>query len=885
MSSIVDEQDQLPTSEPAPGEATVAPVGDSVPLTDLSLSELIGEFFHRPRATLQDLGGVLADPTPSEANSGTPPPTITRAYRQARTSAPARSLPKWLVPSPIATPVLEADEVATPAIPAPHLEISTRLTLRSVVVLLGLIILVVLGQGAQTALVESRTTPIDITPLNFPGMMLLGLGVLFGVLVWLDVNFERLPPITFEDISQRTIIALPNLFAKYGLRVISFAVAVLATKFAWDANPPSGFTEEGVFWWILSIVTWVITLNNQPLSLESLRTSAGSTAIHVRNFFTKPLKIRWSWTLIALVVILAAGAWFRFSNLSAYPPDMTSDHVEKARDAYFISQGARPIFLDNNGGREPAHFYFLVLLHDITGLPFAFDLLKIGSGIWGMVAILLAYWMGRAVLGEEDRDLGNLTGLVMAAMVATSYWHTMLSRLGLRIVSTTVVATLLMIFLIRALRHNRRSDWIISGLVLGGGMYFYQAVRMLPVVVIVAFILALVVRVRSRRAFVSYSFNFIALVIVSLAVFAPLARYMIELPQSFWQRSSGRLFGEDTIEVKDENGGVIGLRAADNADRLKALNDNLPVLATNMEKSVWMFNWQGDRAWITGSVNGDPELDTFTGVFFIFGLGLMLVRVVKRRDPSDWLLPLSILIMLLPTALSIAYIIEVPSATRASGAFPMVYFLAAFALALTVRMIVVKLAVPLFRTLVYVAVIAALLLGAMANWDTYFVTAMKAYRDSTLPHHQVGEILRGFSESVGSSGNAFMVNYPNWLDHRALAIEAGDIRWPNGILEDNLKTRLIGQITGNIGTPYELRPDRQMLFFLNKDVETATPNSLAILQEMFPNGVVTHVDSYNITRDFLIYTVQPVGCDWVVANIPATTTFCPPPAPATPATP
>jgi hypothetical protein len=408
-------------------------------------------------------------------------------------------------------------------------------------------------------------------------------------------------------------------------------------------------------------------------------------------------------------------------------------------------------------------------------------------------------------------------------------------------------------------------------------MYFYQAVRMLPVVIIVGFILALLVRIRSRRVFVSYVFNFVALIIVSLAIFAPLGRYMLDLPQSFWQRSSGRLFGEDTIEVKDDTGNVVSFRAADNADRIKALGDNLPVLTTNMQKSVWMFNWQGDRAWITGSVNGDPELDITTGVFFIFGLGLMLVRIVKRRDPADWLLPLSILIMLLPTALSIAYVIEVPSATRASGAFPMVYLLAAFAMALSIRIITEKITAPIIRLLVIIVVIAALLLGALANWDTYFDVAMKAYRDSTLPYHQAGAILRGFSESVGSSGNAFMVAYPYWWDHRALAIEAGDIRWNNGVLDDNLELRLIGMMTTNIGTPYELRPDRQMLFFLSKDVTNNTPNSLTVLQEMFPNGVVTNVSSYNESRDFLLYTVQPVGCDWVLENLGPNTTFCAPP--------
>jgi hypothetical protein len=250
----------------------------------------------------------------------------------------------------------------------------------------------------------------------------------------------------------------------------------------------------------------------------------------------------------------------------------------------------------------------------------------------------------------------------------------------------------------------------------------------------------------------------------------------------------------------------------------------------------------------------------------------MLVRAVRRRDPADLLFPVSVLIMLLPTALSIAFVIEVPSATRASGTFPLVYFMAAFALAVTLRMITAKLNGLLIRVIAVGLVVVGLAAGAAWNFDTYFRVAMRHYRDSTLPYSQAGDILRGFSESVGSSGNAFMIAYPYWWDHRALAIEAGDIRWNNGVLEDNLKQRLIDMIEVNMGTPYELRPDRQMLYFLHKDAI----ESLAVLQTMFPDGVVTTVDSYNETRNFMLYTVQPIGCAWVQDNIKRESSVCPP---------
>src|SRR5260221_10917002 len=183
---------------------------------------------------------------------------------------------------------------------------------------------------------------------------------------------------------------------------------------------------------------------------------------------------------------------------------MTSDHVEKLLDAIKVYQGARPIFFPNNGGRESFQMYYLAALKSATGVPFSFDLLKIGSGIEGMLMILAAFLLGRAVIGEEDRDLGNLTGVIIAALIPTSYWHTLLSRLGLRIVTTPLVVTVVLIFLVRALRHNRRMDYLIAGFALGAGMYFYQAIRMLPFVVVAGWVFSLFISGRSPHTAPSF---------------------------------------------------------------------------------------------------------------------------------------------------------------------------------------------------------------------------------------------------------------------------------------------------------------------------------------------------------------------------------------------
>src|SRR5262249_3300684 len=147
------------------------------------------------------------------------------------------------------------------------------------------------------------------------------------------------------------------------------------------------------------------------------------------------------------------------------------------------------------------------------------------------------------------------------------------------------------------------------------------------------------------------------------------------------------------------------------------------------------------------------------------------------------LVPISILIMILPSALAIAFPIEVPSFTRGSGSLPMVYLVAALGLAVLIQMARQRVPDGWPRRAAWLALVVLLALAAISNATSYFVDAMADYRSSTLPHKQAGQILAGFSASTGAPGNAFMIAFKYWMDHRAIGIEAGEIHWPDGIAD------------------------------------------------------------------------------------------------------
>ena len=640
-------------------------------------------------------------------------------------------------------------------------------------------------------------------------------------------------------------------------RVVLAAMGAWCSLQVWNATSHNIFSTEGFWLWIASIMLWVAAF---APGIERIGASIPAVISAVRNF-----RPRLNGTVIALALIVLLGAIFRLSDLPGVPPEMTSDHVEKLLDAQRVLDGTHQIFFPNNGGREPFQMYAMALFSRLPGLGMNFTTLKLLSALEGIITLPVLWWMGREVAGKDDAKLGNLVGLALAALVAASYWHVALSRLALRIVLTPLVTALLIIYLSRAMRDNRRSDYIKAGLVLGFGLYTYQAVRILPVVVLIGVGLAIAFKARSLRTLGTYLTNLAVLIVIAGVVFVPLLHFWVEYPDDFWRRTSGRLLGDDVIQTTDEAGNLVQ-RTPTLDERWTAFGQNLPILLDNIGKALLMFNWKGDVAWINGAPN-HPAMDPLTGALLLVGLAAWLARMVRRRDPVDWLLPVMLFIMLLPSALSIAYPVENPSATRTSGALPEAYLFAALPLALIMRASI-RLA-PGRRGAVLAAGAAGIvtLLAFGANADLYFGRDREeyvgSYLISSLPYSEIGRSLKGFAESGGSYGNAFMVAYPYWWDHRAIGIEAGLVDWPNGIVSRDQIVQFLWDASQRTDS-YRFDPERDILFYYNYcvacpddakgDVETE-----ALLKELFPTGYTQYVVSYQPEDSYAMFRVPRLG--------------------------
>lgn len=528
------------------------------------------------------------------------------------------------------------------------------------------------------------------------------------------------------------------------------------------------------------------------------------------------------WTTLAVAGLILIGCWFRFWQLNEMPPEMTSDHIEKLLDVHDLVTGQRSIFFVRNTGREPWQFYWTLMFMRMLDLDTKFFALKLGTAVIGALTLPGVYLLGRDLFGRR-------VGLWATLFTAVASWPVILSRIGLRFPFAPAATAWSLLYLLRGLRDGRRNDFLLLGLWLGIGLHGYTAFRAMPLAVIICWGLALIFRpssLVSRRSLVR---NALLTVLIALVVFIPLGRFALERPEDFWGRSFSRV-----------------------ADPNQSVPDG-PVLTLlkNLRDLALMFHWKGDDVWVNALMNA-PVLDPLLGGLLVLGLVLVLWRGLRRRDPIAPLLVVAGAILLLPSALSLAYPIENPSVVRTGGAIPAVMVIAALPLGLTLERkslaprtasSTTETTLPGWRRglLASSAFILAIAVTAI-NYQRYFGDYWKQYQRYALNTTEIASAIQGFIESGGAPDNAWIVAWPYWIDTRGAGIELGDPTWNNVILDPE-------ELDTHTDQP---RPRFYVLHW--QDWKT-----LEHLQTLFPRGwsSVYLYASENRHGDFVLYYVPP----------------------------
>jgi hypothetical protein len=243
--------------------------------------------------------------------------------------------------------------------------------------------------------------------------------------------------------------------------------------------------------------------------------------------------------LAAATVILLVAAFFRFYRLADHPLGIFFDPAINGLDAVRLWQRGGPvIFFPTNGGREAL---FMVLLLPVIRLfgttPFSLRVVTTALSLL-TAPLLIGMLADRHSYGRHAPKLWRWLPLLGGLILATSYWHIIVSRLGQRPIMVPLVATGAFWLFLKGW-HTRRHRWFIfSGLLMGVAGHTYSAGRLLPVILGLALLPEFFQRGNKQKWVNRLQLpNLLLFLLAAGLVYLPMAVYLWQYPAQFTARA------------------------------------------------------------------------------------------------------------------------------------------------------------------------------------------------------------------------------------------------------------------------------------------------------------------------------------------------------------
>ncbi len=244
------------------------------------------------------------------------------------------------------------------------------------------------------------------------------------------------------------------------------------------------------------------------------------------------------WLLVALILLGSAGV--RFVGLTSLPPGIYPDEAMNTTDGLATAEkGGWEWFYENNQGREGLYINILgYLLHWFGPSIFVVRFLP---ALIGFLTLPAVFWLGL-------RLAGRIPAIYALALMGFSYWHLNFSRIGFRALLMVFLITWTFAFLIEGLSRLKEkkdkkfwsvtgSTWFfaLAGLSLGLSLHTYIAVRIVPAILIVAWLAFILLFREKTKALLlkTVIFGFCALITA-----APLLLDFYTFPEHFSGRTN-----------------------------------------------------------------------------------------------------------------------------------------------------------------------------------------------------------------------------------------------------------------------------------------------------------------------------------------------------------
>jgi hypothetical protein len=302
--------------------------------------------------------------------------------------------------------------------------------------------------------------------------------------------------------------------------------------------------------------------------------------------------------------------------------------------------------------------------------------------------------------------------------------------------------------------------------------------------------------------------------VTSLVIFLPTLRYFTQDPEGFAARALSRVGSSEQ----------------------PLPGPALQIFAENFWKAWIMPFYDNGSIWVH-SIPGRPALDLVSAALFFLGLILIIVRYIKQRSWVDLFLFLSVPLLMLPSILSLAFPGENPSLNRTGGALVPIFVIAAIGME-GVLANIKRGFNSRFGTILAVTLGLGLVIWTSANnYDLVFNQYANQFMAGAWNTSDIGQVIRGFADSVGTPDTAFVVPYPYWVDTRLVGINAGYpfkdyALWPD-----------------DFASTQEIHSAKLFIVF-NQDED-----DLKKLEAMYPNSTQTSFHSPYQGKDFYILSV------------------------------
>jgi 4-amino-4-deoxy-L-arabinose transferase-like glycosyltransferase len=459
-----------------------------------------------------------------------------------------------------------------------------------------------------------------------------------------------------------------------------------------------------------------------------------------RLIIANPLSAGWSWFQLAALATAAIVVFLRLYSLDQLQDEIYGDIALIFDYIGEISARTWPTHFTLSSG--PLYHYLIMPVIALTG-PTYFGI-KLASVLVSLGVLAATYALAGRLIDERF-------GLLATLIAGVSSWLLIFSRLGNSQILVPLLAACALWLVLRIIQGGRTVDVVACAAVSTLGLYAYPQSFILPFVIGLTLLClrwtGLPVRWDDLWRF--------ALVTALCAL--PFAWIVSRDPYNFF---SGYIGG------KLEGGGNLA-----------------GTLVGNIWRGLLALHVHGDGAY-RSNPPWQPHLDLVSGLLFLVGLVFWL-RPERRRLSPALLVPL--VLLQVPSWLVLKEPDEVPSASRALGAVPVIYILVASGLWWIVRIIQA-------RRRGWAAAVAAILLVAIL-----LLNAQRYFRDyiGGLPYQNtpIAHLVATYVDSLPPETKIYLVGCcwqdampePNGIKYAMARPEQLEVKQPESLNCDWLK--------------------------------------------------------------------------------------------------